>query len=178
LEVDQRLLGGELENVNLGERALESPNACVDSRPVIGKETEDTIFVLSEQDLATWDRREESADPDRHAKTVAITALSSPPISDCLPAIDLAYGAESILSTRARCIAYVAEPHHADLTIAFAGSSAEALASASARQTNPLRFSGTVARHRALRRSAAHSAPSRWRSSHLPRSRQPAGEFS
>jgi hypothetical protein len=31
------VLGGELENLNLGERAFESPNAYVDSRPVVGK---------------------------------------------------------------------------------------------------------------------------------------------
>jgi hypothetical protein len=57
LEIDQRLLGGELENLNLGERAFESANACVDSRSVVEEQTEDPVLVLGEQDFATRDRR-------------------------------------------------------------------------------------------------------------------------
>jgi len=79
LEIDQRLLRRELENLNLGERAFKSPHARVESRPVVGKQTEDAVLILGKQDLATRDRCEEDADPDRHAKKVAIEPLSPAP---------------------------------------------------------------------------------------------------
>jgi len=81
LEVAQRLLGGELKNLNLGEFAVESSNASHDISVVVGEQAEHTILVLGKQNFATGNRREQHADADGHAENLAAEDALRYPVS-------------------------------------------------------------------------------------------------